>query len=469
LFPLTPPRTAPVRLRAVAATGATRAVLLILGAVTGIVLARVLGPEGRGQYTVAVTIATVTVALGHFSVEQAQIALWREPRHRDGLSANAAGLGLAVGTMAALLAGVVMLGCTRWPTLGLPPGVLLALALASVPFNIAVVYACGTTLLSGRIGVVNRCRLGGAAFQCTTLLALAAAGDLTVRWVVAIWTASSLAQFILMRPRLRRACDPGLARRCLRLGVGLHAGSSAFFLLQRVDMLLLNALASARAVGLYSVAVTVAELARVLADSVTQSAMPGLADADDHAAIAATRRATALAFAATVVSAAIVAASAGYAVPLGYGSAFNASVAPLLALLPGLVALAATRPAAAWLLRIGRPGLVSLTSIAALAVNVVANLVLIPVLGVTGCALASSAGYGVLGILQYAWFLRAAKRRIGQQDTQRSPEQHRDGQRREGVGEQQRHQVGHHQRAADREPAIATPAQAHGDQYAEGQ
>jgi len=49
----------------------------------------------------------------------------------------------------------------------------------------------------------------------------------------------------------------------------------------------------------------------------------------------------------------------------------------------------------------------SAISVTALVVNVVLNLALIPAYGIVGCAVASSIGYGLLGGLQVAWFLRA--------------------------------------------------------------
>ncbi|MBB5870809.1 O-antigen/teichoic acid export membrane protein [Allocatelliglobosispora scoriae] len=450
----------------------TRAVLLCLGVGTGVVLARALGPEGRGHYTVAVTIATVAMALGHLSVEQAQISLWRDPLRRDGLIGNGPSLGLITGTAAALVTGAVLVAGLRWPALGLPDPLLLGVALASVPFTTASVYVTGTSLLRGRIGVVNRSRLGAAAVQCSALVLLAALGMLTAGWVVAIFTATALLQFVLLRPGPHR-WNRSLARLTLRAGLPLHTGSSAFFLLQRVDILLLNALASPIAVGLYSVAVTVAEMTRLIADSVTQTAMPGLADADEEAAIRATRRATVATFAAALGSAGVLGGCAWFALPLVYGPDFAGSAAPLIALLPGLVLLAGTRPAGAWLLRVGRPHLVSATSVAGLGLNVALNLLLVPRFGAVGCALASTAGYGALALSQLCWFVHAgnhrlrAQRRVREQDAERRPEGDRDGEIAQRVGEEQGHQVGHDQGAGHHVLTAATAAKTHRDQHAE--
>ena len=69
--------------------------------------------------------------------------------------------------------------------------------------------------------------------------------------------------------------------------------------------------------------------------------------------------------------------------------AFGPAMVPLLVLLPGVVALSGANVVGSYLRGIGRPGMPSLVSLVALAVNIVANLVLIPRFGIVGAAAAS--------------------------------------------------------------------------------
>jgi O-antigen/teichoic acid export membrane protein len=91
-----------------------------------------------------------------------------------------------------------------------------------------------------------------------------------------------------------------------------------------------------------------------------------------------------------------------------YGKAFAGSVPSLIALAPGLLALGATRPIGAYLLRLDRPMLASSMSVAALLVNVALNFALVPFFGIVGSAVASSIAYVTLAALQAAWFVRAS-------------------------------------------------------------
>jgi O-antigen/teichoic acid export membrane protein len=195
-----------------------------------------------------------------------------------------------------------------------------------------------------------------------------------------------------------------VARRTLVTGLSYHAGPACSYLLLRIDVFLLAAQAPARSVGVYALAVGVAETARFAADSLSQVALPRQAQADDERAVAVTVRTTRIAALIGICSTLVVAAAAPVAVPLAYGRAFSSAVPPLLLLLPGVLVLSIARPASVHLLRARRPRYVVAPSAAGLVVNVAVNLALIPVLGAAGCAIASSAGYVAMAAYQLRLF-----------------------------------------------------------------
>jgi O-antigen/teichoic acid export membrane protein len=82
-------------------------------------------------------------------------------------------------------------------------------------------------------------------------------------------------------------------------------------------------------------------------------------------------------------------------------------VPALFALAPGILALGATRPLGAYLLRLNRPVRMTAITVGAVVLNITACLVLIPRWGVIGCALACSLGYLALAGGQLTWFVHA--------------------------------------------------------------
>ncbi|MEU4830218.1 polysaccharide biosynthesis C-terminal domain-containing protein [Streptosporangium sp. NPDC023615] len=387
----------------------TRVTLAVAGALTSVVVARALGPEDRGVYWVVVTVAITAAAVGNLSVERSQTALWTREGRRPAISANAPWLGLAVGTVAAVVAFAAVL----------PPGTAVTVVadrptlvwgLVAVPVMTAIVYVGNVHVLRARTGVVDRGSLAGAAVQCSALAALALPGRLTVEGVVIVWTLSAVVNLVLLLPSLpvRRPRGRRLAARTLSCGLRHHPGYVCHFLLLRLDILILNALGTPAAVGVYSMAVTPAELLRAMTGTVVQLALPRQMESSLEEAAAYTARTIRITGVLAVSSAVLFCLAGPALVVAATGPAFAGCVVPMLVLAPGVAAAATAAPAAAYLLRLDLPFLAALVYGAALLANLVLNVLLIPPMGVTGCALASTIAYTMLAAAQVGWFAHSA-------------------------------------------------------------
>ncbi|GAA1571744.1 hypothetical protein GCM10009827_112130 [Dactylosporangium maewongense] len=385
-----------------------RLLLVVLGGTAGVVVARALQPEGRGAYAIVVAVATATMAVGHLSLEQAYVGLW--PAREAAVTAGSVVLAPVLGTAAALgAAGLAAAGVFGAAATAAPA--VLACGLLAVPAMMTVLHLNTVLMLTGQVRVVDRALLTSGVLQCAALVGVALTGWISVGWVVGIWAVSSAVPLLLqlraVRPRLP-LFDGALARRALGLGVRYHAGSTALYLTYRLDVLALAAMTSARAVGLYTVAVTLAELTRIPTDALARACLAGQAVADLRSAAAATVRATRVSVALGLAAAGGLALAAPLLVPLGYGAAFRPALPAVYALAPGLLALGVTRQLGAYLIRLERPVVMSATSVAALAVNVGLILVLVPRWGIVGCGLAASISYGCLAVVHLVWFCRAS-------------------------------------------------------------
>jgi O-antigen/teichoic acid export membrane protein len=380
-----------------------------LSTVTGMVIARGLHADGRGTFSVVTTIATTALALGHLSVEQAHMALWR--RARRAIPVNSVLLGPVTGAVAGVAAGIVvpLLGPRAVP---LASYALLLAALVSVPFAMTVLYANSVLVLQGRVEMVNRAVLAAGVVQLAVLAALGLDGRLSVAAVVWIWTLYNALPLAILVPALTlrlREADRRVARQMLTYGLRYHIGFAALFLLLRLDVLLLNALSSETVVGLYSVAVMVGELAWIVTNATAQVALAQQAEAELSESANVTLSATRLSVLLSAVAVVGMCVTAPVLMPLLYGSAFSGSVPVLLALAPGIFAFGATRQINAHLVRLDRPLVSSGVALVATVGNVVLCLLMIPRWGAVGCALASSAGYFALAGAQVVWFLRATR------------------------------------------------------------
>lgn len=377
-----------------------RLVNLALGAVAGIVIARELAPLGRGQYAVVITTAGTAVALSHLSVEQAHLSMWRTIALRRTLVANAVVLAVGVGSIAAVVAFAVvhLLGQARVPVYS---STAMAAALAAVPVALLVLYTNSLIALSGRVDRLNRGLLLSAILQTSTLVTLAVTGNLTVTAVIVVWSISTalplLATLPVLRPRARHLSRHVMRAELVR-GARYHVGGALLFLLFRADIFLVNAIRSAEEVGLYALAVTLAELLYVLSDSIAQTIVERQAGADQSDAAGVTALAVRVSLVGAGAAVVALALIGPLALPVVYGEEFRGSVSPFVLILPGVLAFAASRPIAALLAARDLARIVAGLSAGAFAINVALGVVLIPLLGIDGAALSSTIAYTALAI-----------------------------------------------------------------------
>jgi O-antigen/teichoic acid export membrane protein len=386
-------------------TAASNGLRLTLAALTTVLIARTLQPEGRGVYAMIVTTATIALTVGHLSIGKSQIALWPDAGQHRFLTGNGLILGLILGTISCLLTlGIV---AAFFPHLALWP---LCVALLAVPCGVASVNLSGIAVLRFQTGLANRAVVLSALMLCLPILALTVTGRLTLTAAVICWAVSIAVPFVLFLRSLGLGAmwwKAALARHQLSLSGRYHIGLVAQHLLLTADVYLLNAFVSPTEVGLYVVAGSFLALAWVPTDAVSQVALHRQAVRDEDGARAVTARAIRFNLLLSSGVTAMLAIASPTLLPLLYGTAYAGSLTPLLLLIPGAIALSLVRPTQHFLVRLGRPLTLTAIPLGALAANLALNAVLIPRWHAAGAAVTSSLTYMALAGAEILWFARA--------------------------------------------------------------
>jgi O-antigen/teichoic acid export membrane protein len=374
-----------------------------VGFVASVLITRAVGPSGRGLYTLPVAILGIVIALSHIGLENAHVWLASQGASLRQLWANATVASLVIGLLAWLV--VALLYVTSGSQLfGGLPAMWVAVPIALVPFLLQTLYWTSLLQLRHRIVGAMAASLAGVIVHAIACAVLFATGQLTpFRVLLLMWVVNGAAWLLILllcwKDGLIGDAPHGpTLRRALGFGLKTWIGLVFFFLVLRVDQVLVQRILGFRELGLYSLAVTLAELLWLLTDPFAVALLPHQVEAargDEMQMTYATVR--------TSVVIAVVAATLGwvlipYAVRGVYGSAFAGSVWPFRLLLPGVVLLAAQRPLVAIFLKRGRPWLITMFGLAALAVNIVANLLLLPRIGIAGASIASSICYAALAL-----------------------------------------------------------------------
>jgi len=186
----------------------------------------------------------------------------------------------------------------------------------------------------------------------------------------------------------------------ISFGARVWLGSLTGILLSRLDQTLILPLAGADQLGLYAVAVTISEMTLVFNASVATVIFATEARSRDSDRLA---MATRLSTLVTAVGCVAVAFISIWALPFFFGDEFAPALVSLWILLGAVIIGNPGSVAGAGLNARGRPGLRSVSLLAALLVNVGVVLWLVPSLGSQGAAWATFVGNLVAGGLNLVW------------------------------------------------------------------
>lgn len=393
---------------------------LLLAFPTGILIARALGADGKGTITVVQLIAGVsTVLLG--------LGLPGIVTH---LSARGEIDGPSVSRIAwlwaLLVSGALMLASQlagREIARVLLPGAradfLFLGALAAMP---AMVNVLNSSFLMGK-GRTRAYALLNASTQTGQLgclVALWALNSLTpwsavISWLIVTSAGALAGTLVIIRVRADAPIRTlsGLFSRGWKFGLASWLASGLGLLSLRLDMFLLSAFLGTVAVGLYSVSVTLAEMAWQLPNAVYAVMFPKIS-AEGAASADLAARVNRVLWPLTMALSLGIALVAIWLVPVLFGKGFASAVLPLWLLIPGIIAYSIGIVPSAYLAGVGRPQAGAWASAANILVNLALNVVLIPRYGLGGAAVASSFSYAASSIMLVAWFGRASGVSLGQ-------------------------------------------------------
>jgi O-antigen/teichoic acid export membrane protein len=371
----------------------------VLAFATGILVARALGPEGRGAYSLFVLSAAFGQMLLGLGAGNAAIYFINrgEATVRDVLSAaHVVVMGAAVIT-AAVIAVIAPWSSDGLFGAGVSPWLLVAAVPALLYWNLMRLILQAESRFVA-LGIATVAQQAMLVFSIALLGALGdPAADAIVMCLAGATALAAVVGLLLVGVRLvdvSQIARPNVAviRKLAGFGVQGEVGNLLQLMNYRLDQYLVLQLVSLGGVGVYAVGASMTEAIFVMANAVALVLLPRLSADEGEASWMAplAARNTMVVAAASAVTLAV---TAPLLVPLAFGDEFEDSVRPLWLLLPGTVALAGSKVLTSYIFSQGRPLVNTGITAASLVVTVVADLILIPLLDVEGAALASSLAY----------------------------------------------------------------------------
>ena len=375
-----------------------------VGTVFVLLTARHLGPGGRGEITIAFTLAWATTNVANLGTSTSGRINLLSPDGDVSVS-DVVSLTVALLPLQVVLSTVVV-GVLSMTSLHLSLGfsvAVVALSVATMMFNSAVFLLYGlrryrdvlvteASLAGVQIIVLAGLLLSGRLTTTSAVVTMAAGSVVGTFWLV--WAAGALQHGV-------RAWGTTRWRQLIIEGLSPMAGGVALFLALRLDRIVLAIAAGTYSLGIYTVALAIPETLRILPRAVGQEITDRGRSGIDSVATA--RRHTRL----FVVGNSLVLAAAAlvgwFLLPAVFGEGFVDSRDVLVVVMVAEAVLSIHLMHQALLVGFGRPHGIGVPQVVGAVVMVALDLVMIPRWGMHGAAWAALFGYSALALTSTIW------------------------------------------------------------------
>jgi O-antigen/teichoic acid export membrane protein len=373
-----------------------RIVEAVVNALVLLVTARGFGADGRGFYALAM-LACTFMGLPVLGITNPLAA---EYAHRRSTLAQlySASIAISLGLGGLIAAGALIVAVAVWPDWAW-------LGFAAAPLPILCLAQCQLQLFQVQ-GAVMRMGLTSLAMSVATLLSLSVVAVVASGRIYVALVAWAIAQplvplgVLFLQHRESGFDWSGLRERTWRLlrrGFPITLANVVLRLNYRVDVFVVAAMLPLAEVGKYSIAVAAGEVLWETSRALITGAYPTIAGGALDESVRVTTRS--FRHSAFVLAAGGIASAAVAFVCMGavFGSDFDRVWIPMALLVPGVVGLGSAEVLRVFfLVRLERSREYLVASAASMVVNLALALALVPLIGISGAAISTSASY-VLG------------------------------------------------------------------------
>lgn len=372
------------------------------------ILSRVLGPEGKGIVDVAINfLGFVTLILGMGFAASNVFFLGKK---KDNLT-KIYGNNLLIVSLGLLVLVPVYFIQTHWQFKFLQgiTNLQMIVVLLTVPFiifkssMISILLGLQDIVEYNRINIVEKILslvlLAGfllIAVNPTAAMLSVLAGTA----LVCVWQGYN---FTIQR-RISPKLDAPLMKSMLGYGLKAQAGNIIQRLNYRLDVFIVNYYLPIEQVGIYGIAVVLAETLWGVTGSIATIVFPiASSSTNKQELVKFTNQVTRVSFSIILIFSIIIALIGKTFIIFWFGPAFATAAGALLWLLPGICIFSVSNILASYLAGVGLVEKNIYSSIASVIVTIVINIYLIPRIGINGAAISTSLSY-ITFTLMTIWF-----------------------------------------------------------------
>jgi len=386
--------------------------ILIFGIGVQIVIARALGPTGKGLFSLTVAVAVTLATLTHLSLATGNSHfMGRYPSERRALVGNSFLIAFVWGAVVT----VVVLILRNKVALEYQPKIspqLWGMALITIIPLLLLEYSNGLVMGLDWIKRLNLSLVLKETLILIGALWLVLTGHLSVESAIAVWVVSVVIVALFQalsawsRVGLSITISPGLFGSMTLFSIQSHAANIFGFLKFRFDFFLIDYFLNSSELGIYSIAVIMVQVLWYLPKAIAQILVPHISWGGKKAAVELTPLLCRFGFTVAVIGGCLLCLLGRPLIGLLFTDSFLPAYMILLLLIPGAIIFSFAGMLSGDLIGRGLPRYAMFTSIFAFVLNVAVNLLLIPKYGLSGAAIASSLTHAFSGLMFLYYFLR---------------------------------------------------------------
>lgn len=381
----------------------TRILNLIIGLVTSIIIARILGPKGKGIYSLVILLPTLIVSFTNIGIGPATIYYIGKGKYSyEKIFGNNVIMSFIIGGFSVLIGLIIILFFQNFFFSGIYPYYLF-FSLILIPFRLFFDY-------------INNILLGLQCFKDYNLASFIQTVLFLIMVVITILVfkmnvfgvllsniLTSLLISILLFIWIRRLIgnislqiEKDYIKDISTYGIRAHLSNILSFLHLRLDMLLINVFMNPLAVGYYSISVAITEKLWLISQSASTVLFPKVSSEKDGKALKEfTPIVSRNVLLITVLGAILIFFLSRWIVIFLFSEAYLPAVHPLQILLIGTVAVSGGRVLGNDIAGRGRPILNTYLNAITVVVNFCLDILWIPKFGITGAAWATTVSYSI--------------------------------------------------------------------------
>ncbi|MEW6096784.1 MAG: oligosaccharide flippase family protein [bacterium] len=383
----------------VSITFGTRIFGIIFSRIVHIILARMLGPAGKGVYTIATTVPSLLFSLGNLGLTSSTAYFTSKKKYELRVIASTVLiLGIIIGFILAVGA-IIIINCISFEFLKGISRLLLIMTILVLPFDITRSYYSSILLGTNRIWSYNFVRISEQInLLCLFLILYLFSKNIILNAITSYLGASIISNgitiaLVVLKTRIKLNLNYQFVKDGVTFGIKAYGESVVSFFEKRTDIFVVNYFLTLRDVGFYSLGAGLGEALWYIPRSVATMLFPKIASLSPEEAGKFTPKVFRHVLLITIISAICLGLLGKIIIEVLYGKVFLPSLPLLWLFLPGAVAGGMNKLLISDLIGRGKPVFGLLSSTVSLISLLTFDIILIPRIGVIGAPISASLSY----------------------------------------------------------------------------